>query len=194
MKKVVLIATFIVSCAFADANLSAILQKYTNSPVEIDFEQKTYWAVREKETKVKGKILIGQDGKFNISVGKMNFISDGKTYWEYNSRQKQVKVQKVAGSLSKPFAPIELLNLLKTADFIENKTDKSFVWQDEKSLENGYKKVAVFLANSQISKVITTDADKNITTYLFEKTTFPAQISESLFNFVIPEGTQVYED
>jgi outer membrane lipoprotein-sorting protein len=194
MKKLILIAAFIVSCAFADANLQAVLQKYTNSPVEIDFEQKTYWAVREKETKVKGKILIGQGGKFNISVGKMNFISDGKTYWEYNSRQKQAKVQKVAGSLSKPSAPLELLNLLKAADFTENKADNSFVWQDAKSLENGYEKVAVFLANSQISKVITADTDKNVTTYLFEKTVFPAQISESSFNFVIPEGTQVYED
>ena len=193
MKRVILITAFIVSCVFADANLSAVLQKYTNSPVEIDFEQKTYWAVREKETKVKGKILIGQGGKFNISVGKMSFISDGKTYWEYNSRQKQVRVQKVAGQSSKS-APLELLNLLKTADFTENKADKSFVWQDAKSLENGYEKVVVFLTNSQISKVITADTDKNLTTYIFEKTAFPAQISESSFNFVIPEGTQVYED
>jgi len=193
MKKVILIAALVVSCAFADANLSAVLQKYTNSPVEIYFEQKTYWAVREKETKIKGKILIGQGGKFNISVGKMNFISDGKTYWEYNSRQKQVKVQKIAGDASK-LASVELLDLLKTADFIENKSDNSFVWQDAKSLKNGYEKVTLFLTDSQISKVIAADSDKNVTTYVFEKTAFPAQIPESSFKFVIPEGTQVYED
>lgn len=193
MKKIIIFAAFIVSFADADANLQAVLQKYTNSAVEIDFEQKTYWAVREKETKVKGKILIGQGNKFNVSVGKMNFISDGKTYWEYNSRQKQVKVQNAAGQSSKS-APLELLNLLITADFTENKTAKSFVWRDNKSLENGFESVEVFLSGSQISKVITTDTDKNITTYVFEKTAFPSEIPESSFKFVIPEGTQVYEN
>jgi outer membrane lipoprotein-sorting protein len=161
--------------------------------MEIDFEQKTYWAVREKETKVKGKIILGGGNKFNISVGKMNYISDGNTFWEYNSRQKQVKVQKITPQLSKSI-PLELLKLLKTADFVENKLAKSFVWQDVKSRENGYEKVELFLENLQISKVITYDIDKNITTYVFEKTTFLGKVSENLFNFVIPEGTQVYEN
>ncbi|MDR0304837.1 MAG: outer membrane lipoprotein carrier protein LolA [Chitinispirillales bacterium] len=193
MKKIVIIAAIIILNAFADSDLSAVLEKYTNSPTEIDFERKTYWAVREKETKVKGKIIIGRNNKFNISVGKMSYVSNGDAFWEYNSRQKQVKVQKVTPQLSE-FAPLELMNLLKTADFIENKPTKSFVWQNSKSLENGYEKVEIFLTNSQISKITVNDIDKNITTYIFEKTTFPTEISESLFNFVIPEGTQVYEN
>jgi outer membrane lipoprotein-sorting protein len=178
----------------ADSKLSEILKKYTNSPIQIDFEQKTYWNVREKETKVKGKIILGQGYDFNISVGKMNYICNGKTFWEYNNRQKQVKIQKILPTDLSKTMPFELINLLKIADFIENKQTKSFVWQDAESFKNGYEKVEVFLENSQISKVIINDMDKNITTYIFEKTLFLDNVSQSLFNFVIPEGTQVYED
>jgi outer membrane lipoprotein-sorting protein len=169
------------------------LEKYTNSPIEIDFEQKTYWNVREKETKVKGKIILGLDNKFNISIGKMNYICNGNTFWEYNNRQKQVNVQKVLPELSNAI-PSQLLKLLKNVNVIENKTTNSVVWQDKESLKNGYEKVEVFLANSQISKIIINDIDKNITTYIFEKTVFLGEISDDLFNFVIPEGAQVYEN
>jgi outer membrane lipoprotein-sorting protein len=177
----------------AQSEFMTILDKYTNSPVEIDFEQKTYWNVREKETKVKGKIILGQNNNFNISVGKMNYISNSDTFWEYNSRQKQVIIRKISPQLSKSI-PTELLKLIKSANFVENKSAKSVVWQDSQSLENGYEKVEAFFANQQISKIIINDTEKNITTYIFEKTVFLSNVSPDTFNFVIPEGTQIHED
>lgn len=187
-----IIILFITVSFGANQNFSQIFEKYTNSPVEIDFEQKTYWAVREKETKVKGKIIIAPQNKFNISAGKMNYISNGETFWEYNNRQKQVSIKKITAGISKNI-PTELLNLLKSAEFID-KTDKNAVWQDEKTRENGFEKVEITHQNSLISDIVITDTDNNITTYIFEKVVFLPTIDDALFNFVIPSGVQVYED
>lgn len=190
----ILIILFIsITASFAaNENISQILEKYTNSPVEIDFEQKTYWEVREKESKIKGKIILTPENKFNISVGKMNYISDGKTFWEYNNRQKQVSVKNIESGLPANI-PTELLKLLKNADFVERSSGYS-VWQDKKTLENGFEKVEIYYNNSLISKIIITDTDKNITTYTFEKVIFSPKIDENIFNFVIPSGAQVYEN
>jgi outer membrane lipoprotein-sorting protein len=149
--------------------------------------------VREKESKFKGKIILGTDNKFNISVNRTSFVCNGETFWEYDSRQKRVTIQKVTPGLSKSI-PTELLKLLKTANFTENKKTNSVVWQDKETVKNGYEKVEVFFANSQISKIITLDTEKNVTTYNFEKTTFLKNVSDNIFNFVIPQGVQIYEN
>jgi len=193
MKKTIMILTAAFLTAFAQHNFSAILDKYINSPVEIDFEQKTYWHVREKESKFKGKIILGTSDKFNISVNRMTYVCDGKTFWEYDSRQKRVTVQKVLPGLSKSI-PTELLKLLKNADFTENKQANSIIWQDKETVKNGYEKVEVFFAASQISKIITLDTEKNVTTYTFEKTAFLKSVSDNIFKFAIPQGVKVYED
>jgi len=192
-KTIIPILIFLLSINIcANEKISQILGKYTNSPVEIDFELKTYWEVREKETKVKGKIVLAPENKFNISMGKMNYVSDGKTFWEYNSRQKQVKIEKIKNGLSTSI-PTELLKLLKNAEFIE-KSSGFAIWQDNNSRKNGFEKVEIHHNNSLVSKIIITDTDKNITTYTFEKVVFLPKVDENLFNFIIPSGAQVYEN
>jgi outer membrane lipoprotein-sorting protein len=195
IKNIAIIAIIITSITLsfgANKKFSQIFEKYTDTPVEIDFEQKTYWAVREKETKIKGKIIIAPENKFNISAGKMNYISNGETFWEYNNRQKQVSIKKITAGISKNI-PTELLNLLKSAEFVE-KTAQSAVWQDENTRENGFEKVEITHENSLISNIIITDTDKNITTYTFEKVVFLKTVDNGLFNFVIPDGAQVYDE
>ena len=193
MKKTMVILVTAVFVVFAQSDISAILDKYLNSLVEIDFEQRTYWHVRERETRVKGKIILGTNDKFNISVGKWNYVSNGTTFWEYNNRQKQVNVQKIMPELSRNI-PTQLLKLLKDAKFVQNKATNSVIWQDNESLKNGYEKVEVFFTNSQITRIIINDTDKNITTYTFEKVTFLNEVSDDIFNFIIPQGAQIHEN
>lgn len=166
MKKIIIsiLILFLSANIFANEEIKKILGKYTNSNVEIDFELKTYWEIREKETKVKGKIVLAPENRFNISMGKMNFVSDGKTLWEYNSRQKQVKIQKNAPNV------FDFLNADLNSEGVEVK-----------------------LSGDDVEKITITDKDNNITTYTFEKVVFLPKVDENLFNFVIPSGAQVYE-
>jgi len=194
MKKIAVIALVLISWAggiFANEKISRILERYTSSPVEIDFEQRTYWAVRERENRVKGKIILAPGNKFNISVGRMNYVCDGETYWEFNNRQRQVVVRQVSEGVSSSL-PTELLKLLQGADFSE-KSEGFAVWQDEYSLRYGFERVEIHYGNSLISRIVITDTDKNITTYIFERAVFLPSVDESIFNFVIPSGAQVHE-
>jgi len=193
-KKIIFIAIFVV---FSAANLCAsqritqILERFTNSPVEIDFEQSTYWAVRERDSRVRGKIILAPGNRFNISVGRMTYICNGETFWEHNSRQRQVIVRRIDEGLSKSL-PTEMLRILSGASFVEKSADFA-VWQDDYSRRNGFERVEVHLENSQISRIIITDIDHNITTYTFRRVVFLPSVDESLFNFVIPSGVQVHE-
>ena len=134
--------------------------------IEIDFEQRTFWHVRERETVVKGKIILGDGNKFNIRIGKFNYISNGDTLWEYNSRQKQVRIQKLTPELSKT-VPKEILELLEDDNFLKNPNKKT---------------------------VTLKDTDGNIVTYTIEKAVVLNNASDSMFNFIIPQGAQVYDD
>jgi len=194
MKKTTLIMVMAVCAIFANAQFLAVLDKYTRQPVQIDFEQRTYWHVRERESRVRGKIILGEGNKFNISTGRMTYISNGETFWEYNNRQRQVTVQKITPSLSKSI-PTELLKLLRSADFTESasRAGNSVIWQDEHSRENGFDRVEVFYTDSQITRIITNDIDSNITTFTFDKVVFLPEVSDDVFNFVIPQGAQVHE-
>jgi outer membrane lipoprotein-sorting protein len=136
-----------------------------NTPVEIDFEQRTYWYVRERESRVRGKIILGTNNRFNVSTSRLNFVSDGETLWEYNSRQRQVRIQR---------------NAPQIFDFL----------RADLSDEN----VEITMNGDLVSRIVIVDKDNNVTTYTFNSTRFLDKVDDSLFHFVIPQGAQVHED
>jgi len=195
MKKIKLIAVMLiltVSGAFAQANFLTVLDRYLNSPVEIDFEQRTFWHVRERESRNRGSIILGTRDRFNISSGRMQFVSDGVTYWEFNNRQRQVVVRRITPNLPLTI-PTQILRLLRDANLTQN-TPQSVVWQDDNSLRHGFERVEVFYENGLITRIILNDVDSNVNTYTFSRTSFLREIDDSVFVFEIPRGTQVHED
>jgi len=193
MKKITLIIVFMFCVVFAQKDFLTILDRYLNSPVEIEFEQRTFWQVRERESRNRGNIILGTNDRFNISSGRMQFVSNGKTYWEYNNRQKQVIVRKITPNLPLTI-PTQILRLLRNAELTQGSVAKSVLWEDDDTRKNGFERVEVFYDGNLITRIILTDGEQNINTYTFNRTNFLTEIPDSVFVFEIPRGAQIHED
>jgi outer membrane lipoprotein-sorting protein len=193
MKKIALIIIFMFCVAFAQADFLAVLDRYLNSPVEIEFEQRTFWHVRERESRNRGNIILGTNDRFNITSGRMQFVSDGKTYWEYNNRQKQVTIRKITPNLPLTI-PTQILRLLRNAKLTQGSAAQSVLWQDDDTRKNGFERVEVFYDGNLITRIILTDSEQNINTYTFNRTSFLTEVPDNTFVFEIPRGAQVHED
>jgi outer membrane lipoprotein-sorting protein len=192
-QKIALTIIFLFGITFAQSNFLSILDKYLNSPVEIEFEQRTFWHVRERESRNRGNIILGTNDRFNITSGRMQFVSDGTTYWEFNNRQRQVIVRRITPNLPLTI-PTQILRLLRNAQLSQGSTAQSVLWQDDETRRNGFERVEVFYDDNLITRIILTDSDQNVSTYTFNRTTFLTTINDNVFVFEIPRGAQVHED
>ena len=83
------------AASFAD-RIQATYEKAED--ISIDFVQKTYVAVLEKEVKKKGEAKFKKPGKLAIAyagVGGRHYVSDGKSLWYYEAGDSQVQKVKL---------------------------------------------------------------------------------------------------
>jgi outer membrane lipoprotein carrier protein len=180
--------------------MKTVRKKYDeNATIESQFELKIYWAVREKEERKKGVVLIAPGDKFRVTAGKSLWVSDGYTLWQYNPQTNQVIIKKLV-DVDFSSHPSQIISRY-LAEYEYKKIDENreqivAAWEpDSTSNAPFYTSITVWIdkKDAVIDKIHAVDRNKNESTYTFRKTRFGAQVNASVFEFESPEGVSVID-
>ncbi len=192
----------LVSQVFSDepAVMGMISKKYNaGSFIEAQFQQHTWWSVREKEETKNGRLFIAPQNKFRIELGNDVLASDGNTYWQYNKAANQVVIDNLC-NLELSYHPSQLLSTFLTG-YSYKEVEKSgnqtvLKWVADDSSKSQYKEIEIRVVtkSGEVQKLKMTDRNDNVQTYSFKKTVFGAKIPKEVFTFEVPDDVQVLDN
>ncbi|MDR3012491.1 MAG: outer-membrane lipoprotein carrier protein LolA [Chitinispirillales bacterium] len=188
------------------AIISEVRRNYGGSrAVSATFDLTIYWSVREREEKKNGELITAPGDRFRVTLGRDVFVSDGKTYWQYNERNSQVVVRNFSDIDPSTLPSALLSSFLSNRRFNEGVPIRNgtveFNWTgDGAAAGDGYKRVSVVVATGRVhpqSGVIQTltlvDANDNVHTYTFTRTEFDKPVRNDTFQFRAPRGVEVMD-
>ncbi len=164
------------------------------------FDLSIDWKIREKKENKQGKIQLAPDNKFNVSFGSGQWVCDGETFWQYDSKLSQVVISKLTAidQSSLPSGLIaKYLSSYPLAAKLPNKNETVFEW----SAGNGSipakgeaRKVVLTVDNKKatVLRLFVIDKSGNESTYSFHGTSFSKQ-NPALFSFSIPKGARIID-
>lgn len=168
-----------------------------------NFEQKSYFAGLDTEKVTKGHVYFMKPGKMDWEYNlpeSQRFVSDGQTFWYYQSDLKQVTVTNFDQSFQSALPISFLLGVGQlNRDFKLNTacyTAHHFAADLAPSNQDATLSRLVLLVTRESydligAKVI--DIGGNETTIVFTEIFFNQKIDASRFNFVIPQGVDIID-
>ncbi|MEZ7819353.1 outer membrane lipoprotein chaperone LolA [Candidatus Njordibacter sp. Uisw_039] len=201
------LAVFLLSVTLAGASLAQTaaqslgqqLGRQTN--IEADFVQYMLDASGSRLQETHGHMVLSQPNQFwwqTADPFSQLLVSNGKRLWIYDEDLEQVTIQTLDQRATS--TPALLLSGNSTdieAEFnvVMNRGDNGLVFyrltpRDPESL---YQTLRLNFKNNQLLEMQLEDAMQQKTSLTFSNMVFNPQLKEGLFEFVIPEGTDVIE-
>lgn len=191
------------ACAqiFAQDNsiIDNLREKYgTGSSLEIVFEQDIFWKVREKHERKSGTLLLSNQDKFRLRIGSTEWVSDGRTCWQYTEQTAQVVIKNLL-DIDLSLHPSQLMKTYLSYPYTQETSsgkEALFVYKtpadDEK---NPYKEIKVWVdrAENSVKRLFVVDKNGNEITYTFKKTKNQVAFPKDMFTFDIPKGVEVLD-
>ena len=169
-----------------------------NSAVNAQFDLTTYWSVREREEKRSGELQLAAGEKFRVSLGKEVFVSDGKDYYQFSERNSQLVIKRLS-DIDLSFHPSRMLSSFLTGRTFAEKGRKDgtveLAWSGSAEGAGGFTSIVAFVEDKSgvITRLVLTDQDENINTYVFKRTVFNKPPPASTFRFNAPKGVEVID-
>ncbi|MCL2267880.1 MAG: outer membrane lipoprotein carrier protein LolA [Chitinispirillia bacterium] len=196
-------AIFVPALAAAQepAAMALVRKNYSGAgAVTATFDLNIYWNVRERDEKKSGELLVSPGNRFRVTLGREVFVSDGKAFWQYNERNKQVIVRNFS-DIDPMTVPSRMLSsFLSSRKFVEKGRGAGTVeleWKSAAGEEFGDGYTAITAVIEEKSGTITvlklTDKNENVHTYTFKKTTFDKPPKDDVFRFTAPKGVEVMD-
>ena len=191
----ILLLFSLLSPLFAQKELTSLLKKIQNDPVEMEFSLEIYWSVREKTEKKKGSLLLAGEENFDLTLEKSRWVSDGVTVWQYSEKNSQLVIRNFFDmdfSLH-PSTMFERFGSRKFKEITEN--DNTILrWSSDEDLE--YRKIDVKLSddNNRFESILFVDLEDNESRYIFKKMLFLDSVEESRFVFTTPKDVEVFDE
>lgn len=168
---------------------------------EAGFKLRITWKLRDTVEEKNGTLFIQEPDKYRVELDDGVFISDGKTFYRYSGRSKQLVLNRVR-DLGNDFQPGSWL--FKYSDrFTPMAMDSAKVSGEpcfEIALKPGpdevrFKALKVWISREkkQARKIETTDRNDNTATYLITRLTHDKAFKPSLFSFKAPKGTETID-
>lgn len=169
--------------------------------LSMDFDQKTYVAVLEKEVTKKGSARFKKPGKMAIryeGAGGRNYLSDGKSLWIFESGDSQVQSMGVAdtnmpaealtflgglGRLKRDFA-VEEVDAKKWKNLKRERQDLSWMELTPLNKQSGLAWLVMGFDSGNIAReaFLSTDTG-NLSHYTFDNVTLNQGLSDELFKY-----------
>ncbi len=196
----ILLIVFIASvCAQDNALIAALKKKYhEKSSLELTFDCKIFWKVREKTEKKRGVLIIKAGDQFRLKLGSWEWVCDGQTYWQYNKKTSQVIIKSLL-DVDLGMHPSQMMNTYLSYDFTVtsgNDKEAELSWTVPKQEQkNPYTHISLMVDKKKtvIKKLLAVDRKGNESTYTFVKTKTLAQIPPETFTFKVPKGVEVID-
>lgn len=184
------------STAAPASPLLALLRKNygPQSSFSAKFRQTIFWSVREKEETARGSILCAPGDRFRITLGKETFISNGNTYWNWNSETSQTVIRHLA-DVDRTSLPSQIFSrFLVSCSFREQERNNGqalLVWTTD-SADAPYKSIRVRITpkNGRIDQCTMTDRNDNVFTYQFSSTALGINAGRENFEFTPPKNAR----
>ncbi len=169
--------------------------------IKADFTQTSIGESGEAEQVSKGVFYLQQPSQFRWDYQqpfKQQIIAKGDKIWFYDEDLEQVIIKNLDASIGD--TPALLLsgqvNLSeKFTITAEDTQDNGVTWLKltPKNLESNFKYILVGLKNKLLQGMVLSDNFGQLTEILFDNLSLPKKLEENLFEFVAPEGTDVFE-
>lgn len=160
-----------------------------------DFVQVTKTGADKAEFKSSGKIYFKKGNKFRIELKDQVLVTDGKTVWNHNTKQKKVIITNYASEPSVLSLDKYLLEYPKLCDasFAGN-SDNKIIELKPKKKNTGFKEIIIFPNETSIlSKVEFTDANGNYFSFEFSNVKLNENLSDRQFSYTVPKGTRTVD-
>jgi len=160
-----------------------------------DFSQSTKAKSVEKEYKSSGKIYFKKEDKFRVELTDQILVTDGKSVWNHNVKQKKVIISKYDSEPSVLSLDKFILEFPKECDvrFAGEGSSRYILLKPRKS-NSEFKEIRIFPdSKSILSKLEFTDANGNFFSFEFSNVKLDENISDKQFNYSVPKGTRTVD-
>ncbi len=191
-------------CLTGQEVLSEIQNRYEKTnDIEADFTQEYISKVMKQPTKGAGKVYFKKKGmmRWNYTTPHQKLISDGHTLWFYQPDEKQVLVSNLS-SVLKERTPLAFLagegdlrrdfNLLNLKESVSGKDEDYVVELTPKEPLTAFSKLILTVEKRTFTvlQADVLDGLGNVTRTRFINIKTNVGLSDSLFQFTIPPGTE----
>ncbi len=192
-------------CLTGQEVLVEIQNRYEKTnDIEADFTQEYISKVMKQPTKGAGKVYFKKKGmmRWDYTVPKQKLISDGHSLWYYQPEEKQVLISDVSRVL-KEKTPLAFLagegnlgrdfNLLNVKESVSQKEENFVVELTPKEPLATFSKLILTVDKGTFTvlQADVLDGLGNVTRTRFINIKTNSGLSDSLFQFTIPPGTEV---
>lgn len=200
MKKLILlliclIPAFVFSQS-AKEELSSIQYRFKSAKsFTADFAQVTKTGLDKNEFKSSGKIQFKKNNKFRIELKDQLLITDGKTVWNHNTKQKKVIITRFDSEPS-------VLSLDKFILEYPQECEVSFTGDSSQKIiqlipkkkNPEFKSIKIYPdETSLLSKVEFTDANGNYFSFEFSNVKLNENLNDRQFSYIVPKGTRAVD-
>lgn len=183
-----------------DENLIETVKKRYNNNKKLyaQFDLKVYWGIREKTENKEGILYLGDEDRFNLTLGSTQWVCDGATFWQYNTKTSQVIIKDLL-DVNLSMHPSSVITRFLSYNFKYEGTKKKeahFVCTNIAEKSKGtYTSLEIWInkKDNTVSVIKFVDRSENESTYTFKKTDFDTDIKEEQFTFTVPEGADVVD-
>ena len=203
MRKIIALFVLLMSvCAYADSTPVQKLQGFISRAknLQAKFTQTSLDEAGKVIQTSKGDFYLQQPGKFrwnyNQPYAQQIVSKDGKV-WFYDADLEQLIIKKIDQSLGD--TPALLLSgsvdLNEKYTIVMQREEGDIVWLKltPKSMESSFKYILVGLKGDMLYGMELSDNFGQLTRIIFTNITMPKTLAPELFEFVAPEGTDVFE-
>jgi chaperone LolA len=166
-----------------------------------EFEQQYTWSLAGETQVLQGTLYLKKGDRYRIETPNQIIVTDGKTVWTYSADKKQVYIDQLEKSKENPL-PRDLL-IKYTRDYRPRllRSEKMaaadcYVIELTPRDENSYvQKITAWIDKSTwlAIRIEQIDLNENTTAYLLKNVSRNAPLSDALFAFNVPEGTEVVD-
>ena len=197
---ILLLSICMLAAAETPQIIKTLRQKYgKNVTLKTQFNLEIFWKVRERTEKKSGMLYCAPNDKFRLQLDKTTWVSDGRTYWQYSEKNKQVVIKQLL-DVDLAMHPSQIIStyLFEYAYTIkqEDASEAVLVWTAAEGEKKGFARVVTLWIDKKklvLKKLHIIDASGNESTYVFKKTKTGASIPNSVFTLDIPEGASVLD-
>jgi outer membrane lipoprotein carrier protein len=187
-----------------DEILSGVEARYASSAFSARFDiESTLKAMQVTDT-AEGRLMVKYPGKMRWEYEQpdpMLFITNGVTLWMYQPRENQVTVgqtdEVLGGSQGASFlSDVRLLRKQFLITLDPNGSDKRVrlkLTPREEAFDIAFVTLTVSRATHDVVEVVTTNQYDDTTRIVFRDIAFQQAFPDTLFDFEIPEGTDVLQ-
>lgn len=144
-----------------------------------------------------GKLFFKKENNLRLELKNLTIVSDGKTNWNYNKKQKKVIISNYDENDPSVFSLKRIIFDYPSKCEISEKTENGenvlvLKPQANSGINADLIKISMTKENN-VSKVSINDASGNIIEVRFSNYQINAEIPDSKFSFTPPEGTKVID-